>query len=81
MLPGLALPAFLLHNHSRSKQWLRWGKTMTSGRTFELLGHDYARKDSVARVTGREIYSVDGYSSGVASSNARYAPIPVSEVV
>jgi hypothetical protein len=54
---------------------------MQSERTFELLGHDFALKDSVARVTGRELYSADGYLSGVASSNARYAPIPVSEVV
>ena len=54
---------------------------MTGERTFDLVGHDYARKDSVARVTGREIYSVDGYSFGVASSNVRYVRIPVSEAV
>jgi hypothetical protein len=54
---------------------------MTGERRFGLVGHDFARKDAIARVTGREIYSVDGYSSGVASSNARLARIPVSEVV
>ena len=57
------------------------GETMKSECTFELLGHDQPRKDGIARVTGQERYTVDGYSSGVASSNARYAPIPVSEVV
>jgi hypothetical protein len=54
---------------------------MTSERKYGLVGHDFARKDSIARVTGREIYSVDGYSFGVASSNARCTRIPVSEVV
>jgi hypothetical protein len=54
---------------------------MSTERTFGLVGHDFARKDSAARVTGREIYSVDGYSCGVASSNARCTRIPVSEVV
>ncbi len=32
---------------------------MTERRQFELLGRDLPRKDAVARVTGREIYSVD----------------------
>ena len=32
---------------------------MTGNRAFELVGHDFARKDSVARVTGAERYSVD----------------------
>lgn len=32
---------------------------MAGERSFGLVGHDFARKDSVARVTGREIYSVD----------------------
>jgi hypothetical protein len=44
---------------------------MTSEHKYGLVGHDFARKDSIARVTGREIYSVDGYSFGVATSNAR----------
>ena len=57
------------------------GETMKSERTFEILGHDQPRKDGIARVTGREIYSVDGYSFGVASSNARSTRIPVSEAV
>jgi hypothetical protein len=57
------------------------GETMSSARQFGSVGHDFPRKDAVARVTGRELYSVDGYSSGVASSNARCARIPVSEVV
>jgi len=54
---------------------------MTGERKFGLVGQDFARRDAVARVTDCEVHSVDGYSSGVASSNARYAPIPVSEVV
>jgi xanthine dehydrogenase molybdenum-binding subunit len=32
---------------------------MTSERTFGLVGRDFARKDAVARVTGREQYTVD----------------------
>jgi len=32
---------------------------MDSKPAFQLLGHDLPRKDSVARVTGREVYSVD----------------------
>jgi xanthine dehydrogenase molybdenum-binding subunit len=35
------------------------GRTMTSERTFGLVGRDFARKDAVARVTGREQYTVD----------------------
>ena len=35
------------------------GETMTSKPTHELVGHDHPRKDGAARVTGREIYSVD----------------------
>ena len=54
---------------------------MTRAGEHELLGRDFARKDGVARVTGAERYSVDGYSFGVASSNARSARIPVSEVM
>jgi hypothetical protein len=50
-------------------------------REFQLLARDFARKDGIARVSGQERYTVDGYSSGIASSNARYAAIPVSEVV
>jgi len=57
------------------------GGVVTGNRAFGLVGQDFARKDSVARVTGAERYTVDGYSCGVASSNARCAPIPVSEVV
>jgi hypothetical protein len=51
---------------------------MTKTVDYALLGRDFARKDGVARVTGQERYPVDGYSSGVASSNARSARIPVS---
>lgn len=51
---------------------------MTRTGEHELLGRDFARKDGIARVTGREVYSVDGYSCGVASSNAPFARIPVS---
>jgi len=54
---------------------------MTSEHKYGLVRHGFARKDSIARVTGREVYSVDGHSFGVASSNARCARIPVSEVV
>jgi CO/xanthine dehydrogenase Mo-binding subunit len=54
---------------------------MTKVDRHELLGRDFARKDGVARVTGAERYTVDGYSSGVASSNARCTRIPVSEVM
>lgn len=50
-------------------------------REFQLLARDFARKDGIARVTGAERYTVDGYSCGVASSNARCVRIPVSEVV
>jgi len=57
------------------------GEMMTSRPTHELLGHDFARKDGIARVTGQERYTVDGYSSGVASSNARCTRIPLSEVM
>ena len=32
---------------------------MTSKPTHELVGHDHPRKDGVARVTGRERYTVD----------------------
>jgi len=32
---------------------------MTRDRRFELLGVDYPRSDAVARVTGREVYTVD----------------------
>jgi xanthine dehydrogenase molybdenum-binding subunit len=35
------------------------GEMMTSKSTLELVGHDHPRKDSIARVTGREIYTVD----------------------
>jgi hypothetical protein len=45
---------------------------------FQPLARDFARKDGVARVTGAERYTVDGYSCGVAGSNARCARIPVS---
>jgi hypothetical protein len=51
---------------------------VTGNRAFGLVGHHFARKDSVARVTGQERYTVDGYSSGVAGSNARLTRIPVS---
>jgi hypothetical protein len=54
---------------------------MTSTPTHKLVGHDHPRKDAVARVTGVERYTVDGYSCGVASSNARCTRIPVSEVM
>jgi hypothetical protein len=54
---------------------------MSTERTFGLVGRNFARKNGTARVSGAERYTVDGYSSGVASSNARYALIPVSEVV
>jgi len=32
---------------------------MTSEHKYGLVRHDFARKDSIARVTGREVYSVD----------------------
>jgi len=32
---------------------------MTTKQARELVGHDYPRKDGVARVTGQEKYSVD----------------------
>jgi xanthine dehydrogenase molybdenum-binding subunit len=35
------------------------GETMTREKPRELVGHDYPRKDAVARVTGQEKYSVD----------------------
>jgi len=54
---------------------------MTSDRYFDSVGHDYPRKDGIARVTATEWYTVDGYSFGVASSNVRYVRIPVSEAV
>lgn len=59
----------------------RWGRQMGDGRKFGLVGHDFARKDSVARVIGAERHSVDGYSFGVASSNAPFGRIPESHEV
>jgi hypothetical protein len=43
---------------------------MTERMAFDLLGRQFPRKDGIARVTGREIYTVDGNSAGVACRNA-----------
>jgi hypothetical protein len=74
-------PASLAAQLGHGNVWSRSGRKMADERKFGSVGRDYPRKDGVARVVGAERYTVDGYSSGVASSNARYAPIPVSEVV
>ena len=49
---------------------------MTERTAFDLLGRQFPRKDGIARVTGREIYTVDGNSAGVACRNAPATSIP-----
>jgi hypothetical protein len=54
---------------------------MTSKQVRGFVRRDLSCRDAVSRVARQGEHSVDGYSSGVASSNARSTRIPVSEVV
>lgn len=54
---------------------------MADDRKFGLVGHDFAKKNSAARVTGMERYTVDDYYFGVASGSTPFARTPVSEVI